>query len=163
MKMKKCGFLLAALALVMALFTGCNSGQGEAEVKPNQSIGDIMASMVQESTIPMAAEVDDTMLQEFFHIDPADTASYAGQFAQVNISSANLIIVEAKDSSKVETIQEALKKRQEDVMLSFEMYLSDQYEIAKNAKIITKGNYVALLMVEEVDKAEEMFNAAFES
>ena len=161
--MKKCGFLLAALALVMALFTGCNSGQGEAEVKPNQSIGDIVASMVQESTIPMAAEVDETMLQEIFHIDPAGTASYAGQFAQVNISSANLIIVEAKDSSKVETIQEALKKRQEDVMLSFEMYLSDQYEIAKNAKIITKGNYVALLMVEEVDKAEEMFNAAFES
>ena len=71
MKMKKCGFLLAALALVMALFTGCNSGQGEAEVKPNQSIGDIVASMVQESTIPMAAEVDDTMLQEFFQIGRA--------------------------------------------------------------------------------------------
>ena len=39
MKMKKCGFLLVALALVMALFTGCNSGQGEAVVKYGEHIG----------------------------------------------------------------------------------------------------------------------------
>lgn len=161
--MKRCGFLLAALALVTVLFAGCSSGQGEAEVKPNQPIEDIVASMAEELTLPMPAQVDDTMLKEIFYIDPADAASYAGQFAQVNVSSANVIIVEAKDSSKVETIQAALEKRQKDVMTSFEMYLEDQYEIAKNAKIVTKGNYVALLMVAEADKAEEMFNAAFES
>lgn len=161
--MKKCGFLLAAFALMMTLFAGCSSGQGEAEVKPSQPIGDIVAAVAEELVLPMPAEVDDTMLKEIFYIDPADTASYAGQFAQVNISSANVIIVEAKDSSKVETIQAALEKRQKDVMTSFEMYLEDQYNIAKDAKIITKGNYVALLMIENADRAEEIFNAAFES
>lgn len=160
--MKKCGFLLAALALIMTLFAGCNGGQNGEAVKPNQSLDEIVSSIADELTLPMPAQVDDTMLKDLFYVDPEDAASYSGQFAQVNVSSANILIVEAKDSGKVETISAALERRKQDMMTSFEMYLADQYEIAQNAKIITKGNYVALLMIDEVDRAEEIFNAAFE-
>ena len=61
------------------------------------------------------------------------------------------------DAEKVETIQEALKKRQEDVMLSFEMYLSDQYEIAKNMIFI----YALSFFLSFLSQSAPRLNAVF--
>ena len=122
-----------------------------------------METISEELGIPMAAEVDDTILKDMFYIEAADVANYSGKFSQVNVSCANVIVVEAKGEDKVKTVQESLEKRKKDMENSFEMYLPEQYEIAQNGKVVTKGNYVALLMIEDVDRAEEIFNEAFQS
>ena len=150
--------------VVALMFTGCSqSGSESVQLKDGETLESVVTSITEELTMPMPAQVDDTILKDVFYVDPEDTNSYFGQFAMVNVSSANVIVVEAKGEDQVASIQESLEKRKDDVCNSFEMYLPDQYEIAQNGKVITKGNYVALLIIENVDRAEEIFNEAFQA
>ena len=150
--------------VVALMFTGCSqSGSESVQLKDGETLESVVTSITEELTMPMPAQVDDTILKDVFYVDPEDTNSYFGQFAMVNVSSANVIVVEAKGQDQVASIQESLEKRKDDVCNSFEMYLPDQYEIAQNGKIVTKGNYVALLIIENVDRAEEIFNEAFQA
>lgn len=162
--MKKLGWIGMLFMVVALMFTGCSqSGSESVQLKDGETLESVVTSITEELTMPMPAQVDDTILKDVFYVDPEDTNSYFGQFAMVNVSSANVIVVEAKGEDQVASIQESLEKRKDDVCNSFEMYLPDQYEIAQNGKVVTKGNYVALLMIENVDRAEEIFNEAFQA
>lgn len=63
-----------------------------------------------------------------------------------NVSADNLVIVKAQ-SGKAAEVAEGLNKRLEDVRASFQQYLPEQYDKAKAGKVITKGDYVFLVIL----------------
>lgn len=162
--MKKLLSVILATLMFGTLLTGCGSkgNDGSKEVTLNE--GTTLESMVQKigdtNEITMPTKADDAVAKDLFHLNLDDVEEYSIQYAMVMNSSDNIAMVKAKDG-KVDSVKTALETRLNDVKKSFEQYLPDQKEKANNGKVVVKGNYVALLIVEKVDDAEKTFNESF--
>lgn len=72
---------------------------------------------------------------------------------------ADTVIVGKVASGKMEEAKAALEERKAGVIASFEHYLPGPYEMAKNGKVVSNGDYVMLIISGDNDKAVELFNA----
>src|SRR5690606_33701467 len=78
--------------------------------------------------------------------------------AMMNINSDEIILLQAKDDSKVEELEAALKKELEAQTSTWEQYLPDQYEKVKNNIIKTKGNYLIYITYEDPEALDAVFD-----
>ena len=157
---KKC----TALALMLfMLLTGCSAGNasGSGGLKDSATLQEIVDKIDTEIGIQMPSELDEQTLQDLFGVKKEDVEEFYGKFAMVMNSSDNVIAIKAKDG-KAEDVKAALEKRKEDVIQSFEQYLPDQYEKAQKGLVITKGNYVFLVIVGEAEQIDQDMNKAKE-
>ena len=70
------------------------------------------------------------------------------------------IMIEAKDSGAQSRIVSALNTRLADVLVQAENYDAENYALAKQCKVITSGNYVALFVSPHHAAMESAFNSA---
>lgn len=118
--------------------------------------------------------MDDTTLQEKFHISLDMVDSYKGTIAGMMTNCDELLVVKAKDG-QIDAVKEALQQALEDQKAAFEWYgVMNNVERLDAAKVVTNGNYAALLIVgvspedgstsvdfsSDVSMAENAFNAA---
>ena len=75
----------------------------------------------------------------------------------MNIKSDQIIVLKAKDESKVEDLKAALEKVKEGQMSTWETYLPDQYELVKANKIQTQGNYVLYVTSSQAEEIVKIF------
>ena len=109
-----------------------------------------------EGAMPLPKE----RLTDLYGIAQADIAS-AGCFITVNGSfPEEAIMIEAKDSGAQSRIVSALNTRLADVMVQAQNYDAENYALAKQCKVITAGNYVALFVSPQHAAMESAFNAA---
>lgn len=162
--MKKLLSILLATLMFGTFLTGCGSNGNDAPkevtLKEETTIQSIVQKISDANKITMPAEADDTIAKDLFHLNLDDVEEYNIQYAMVMNSSDNIALVKAKDG-KVDSVKASLETRLTDVRKSFEQYLPDQKEKANNGKVIVKGNYVMLLIVEKLDEAEKTFNESF--
>lgn len=143
---------LAAVMLLSA--AACGSKEPPAPVlKEGVTLQSLVDSIAQEYGLTMPAPLDDSILQDLLGIDPENVEEYAGYITMVMISSDNLIAVKAKEG-KAEEVQKKLEERKEFQVASFEQYLPDQYDKAKEGKVFTVGDYVFLVMIAGEDHYE---------
>ena len=99
-------------------------------------------------------------LTDLYGIAQSDIAS-AGCFITMNGSfPEEAIMVEAKDSAAKGRIVSALNTRLADVLVQVESYDPDNYALAKQCKVISKGNYVALFVSPKHAAMESAFYGA---
>ena len=121
------------------------------------------------SNMPM--DVDDMTLSEKFGIDPAIVESYKGQIAGMMTNCDMLVVVKAKEG-QIDAVVAGLEKGKADQTAQFEFYPVAGNDLRLEAsKIVTNGDYAALLMVGVIDEdapdftddvtmAEDAFNTA---
>ncbi|MBW8351236.1 DUF4358 domain-containing protein [Bacillus sp. IITD106] len=97
-------------------------------------------------------------LMEKLAIDPNDLEDGYIIAAMMNINSDEIIVLKAKDESKVDGLIEVLKKEKEAQVTTWEQYLPDQYEKVKNNIIKVKGPYLIYITYEHPEKLEEVFD-----
>lgn len=164
-KMKKIVALLMA-ALCAVTFVSCNnspSGSGSSNESSNGAaqsnatsaeIFDAINSAFAEkypdvgAVIPnMPQDVDDTVLKDKFGIDGNDVENYKGQIAGMMTNCDMLLIVKAKDG-KIDSIRASLESAKEAQTEQFASYgVMGNIERTAAAKVVTNGNYAALIMV----------------
>ncbi len=109
-----------------------------------------------EGAMPLPQE----RLTDLYGIAQADIAS-AGCFITMNGSfPEEAIMIEAKDSGAQGRIVSALNTRLADVLVQAENYDAENYALAKQCKVITSGNYVALFVSPHHAAMESAFNSA---
>ncbi len=109
-----------------------------------------------EGAMPLPKE----RLTDLYGIAQADIAS-AGCFITMNGSfPEEAIMIEAKDSGAQSRIVSALNTRLADVLVQAENYDAENYALAKQCKVITSGNYVALFVSPHHAAMESAFNSA---
>lgn len=159
--MKKIFASILALSLTTFTLIGCGGkDEGASTIKDGETPKTIVAKINEAIGIPMGGEADETVAKELFKLNLDDVEEYSLMFSQANISSANIGVVKAKDG-KVDAVKASLEERKANVVKEFERYLPDQLEIAQNGKVITKGNYVILLMIDNIEEAEKIVNESF--
>lgn len=108
--------------------------------------------------LPMA--VDDNTLTDGFGISVSDVVSYKGTYAGSMTNCDIMIVVEAKDG-KVDTIKKALQDRQAAQKKQFENYgVMGNIERLDASKVVSNGNFVALLIVGVMGEGEETYDCA---
>ena len=116
--------------------------------------------IIKSAGVEGAMPLPQDRLTDLYGIAQSDIAS-AGCFITVNGSfPEEAIMIEAKDSAAQSRIVSALNTRLADVMVQAENYDAENYALAKQCKVITAGNYVALFVSPQHAAMESAFNAA---
>ncbi|AYE32982.1 DUF4358 domain-containing protein [Clostridium septicum] len=158
--MKKLVGILLSLFTFGAIFVGCSSSSSGNELKDNLTLKNVVEKIEEVAPMQMPMEADEEMAKNIYHLNLDDVEEYYIKSAMVMNSADNTVIVKAKDS-KVDNVKKSLETRLTDVQKSFEQYLPDQKEKANKGKILTKGNYVILLINDDIKSAENAVNSCF--
>ena len=150
---KSFSVLLVSFALV-----GCGSKSANVELKEGLTAKDVVAKVEEKAPMQMPQEFDEQMATDIAKLNLDDVEDYAITKAAIINSADIAAVVKAKDG-KVEAVKATLQE-----MLDTEKnnaYLPDQKEKVENAVLKEKGNYVILLINEDVKTAEAAVDECF--
>ena len=108
----------------------------------------------------MPMQIDDSVLSDMFGVSLDNVASYKGFFAGTMTNCDIMLVVEAKEGKKFE-VKKALEAKLEAQKKQFEHYaVMGNLERLDAAKVVDKGNFVALLIVGAIGENEENYDCA---
>lgn len=160
---KKCVALTLLVLLTLTLFAGCTqsngNGGGTSDVDDRTvAVQDIFDKIRSDVESPAGMKLDDTLLKELYDLEATDLDSYVAEMPMMNVKANELAIFKAKDQAGVKAIQEACDKRAEQIQKTFETYLQDQYDIAKDYVVKVNGNYVLFVIDASADEIVKIFD-----
>ncbi|RIX60651.1 DUF4358 domain-containing protein [Paenibacillus nanensis] len=133
-----------------------NDEGAAAEEGSTQAIADAILAKFEQ---PSQMKLEGDMVKDMYHLDPALLEDYTIMTPLMNIKTNELAVLKVKDAKDLEAVQEGVKQRAADVQKVFETYLQDQYENAKNYKLVVKGSYVLFVISENADDMAAEFEA----
>ena len=142
------------------LLAACSNDEPET-IEPTLSANEMVDEMLAKVEQPMMMEVTGEQVQEVYNIDPEKLEDYAIRIPMMNVKTNEIAILKVKDAADVSAVEEALKQRAQTVQQQFETYLPDQYENAKNYKLVTKGNYVLFVISDQADELIKVYDGFF--
>ena len=150
------------LALLLAMvITGCSNDKATT-FETKLSAKEMADKMIEEVEQPSLMELSAQEVKDVYNLDLDKIEDYSIRIPLMNIKTNEIAIVKVKDAVHVADVEAALKQRAENVMKQFEQYLPDQYEQAKNYKLVTKGNYVLLVISDKADELVKIYDSFFE-
>lgn len=160
--MKKLQLFLMATIIGGLLLAGCSNGTSEPEpVEPEVTANEMVEEMLAEVEQPMLMELPADQVLAIYNIDPQKLEDYAIRIPIMNVKTNEIAILKVKNTADIPEVEEAVKQRAENVKKTFETYLPDQYENAKNYQLITRGNYVLFVISEDADKLIKVYDRFF--
>jgi soluble cytochrome b562 len=142
---------------------GEDSNSGSDKEQPITGNGDLTAAGIIEQMTsaveqPSMITLEPEMVQDLYHLDPALLEDYMIKLPMMNIKTNEIAILKVKDTADLKAVQAAVEQRAADVQKQFEQYLPDQYENAKNYKLIIEGNTILFVISESADELVAAFN-----
>ncbi len=160
--MKKLLSSVLAAALLLAALAGCASSSSAALTSEE------LAAIINENGGEMAEynpaaalDGDDANVSDFMQWQEWDAASFesgALSVSLMNVQAYAIAVVKPADGKK-DTVLKYLADYQEQVENSFDKYLADQYEIAKNAVTKEVNGYIVFVMDENAGSIAESIAA----
>lgn len=158
--MKK--MMLIMLTMMLAMVVSACSGDTTTTIEASKSAKEMADQMVTEVEQPALMELSAEEMQNLYNIDPAKLEDFSVRIPMMNVKTNEIAIFKVKDADDVAEVEAAARQRAENVMKQFEQYLPDQYENAKNHKIVVKGNYVLLVISDRADELIKVYESFFE-
>lgn len=128
------------------------------ESKPETDVVASVWNDISALELPSMTELDDSLLSSLYGIDAADLVSYECYMPLMDVHATEFFVAEVKDG-KMDTVKAGIAKRQADLDTQWSQYLPEQYELVKNYKLVTNGNYVLFAIGEQADQAVSIFNS----
>lgn len=153
--------IAAGLALLMltGLLAACGGKTDPGELTPEdrtQQYADAINNCGVEAVEynpPMTSsdDADAELIFQTLGVTAEDMSAYAISMSLMNVQAYTIaLIMPAED--KADTVLEAVNGYVERQQQNFEMYLADQYEVAKNARVETLDDgTIVLVMAENTD------------
>lgn len=148
------------VAIVSIVVTAC-SGGNSATVEPKLTAKEMADQMFKEVEQPQLMELSDEEVKTMYNLDVAKLEDYEIRIPMMMVHTNELAILKVKDTKDIAEVEAALKVRAEAVQKQFETYLPDQYENAKNYKLVTKGNYVMMVISDKADELVKLYEGYF--
>lgn len=156
--------LTMMLALVVSACSGNNSSTTDDKtttVEASKSAKEMTEEMVTQVEQPALMELTAEDLLNLYGLDATKLEDFSVRIPMMNVKSNEIAIFKMKNVNDIAEVLTAVEQRAEDVMKPFEQYLPDQYENAKNHKIITKGNYVLFIISDQADELIAVYDRFF--
>ena len=155
MKRNRLFALVLTGVLALGLLTACGSKEEAKEI----DIPALWTSIEETVELPSMMELDDSTLKDVYGIDAADLESYVARIPMMNVHATEFFIAKVKDG-RMDSVKEAIEKRQADLVTVWEQYLPEQYELVQNYKLETEGNYVLFCVCAQADEVVGLFHDA---
>lgn len=146
------------LALTMMLTLAACGGKTEDTVSVD--VNALYESFSQQ--MPDMFYPDEDTMMNFLGISLEDCVQYKVAICAEGMRSDEVWLIEAKDADALSNLQQLAQTRIEAKLDETVSYAPDQYVVVEKAVVLTKGNYLALLISPEVDTLKEAFEAAFQ-
>ncbi|MHA0857437.1 DUF4358 domain-containing protein [Paenibacillus sp. CMAA1364] len=160
--MRKKNALMIMVIVLGIMLTACGGSNKKEEVyQPTQSTKEMVDTVLAQIEQPSLMEMPEDMVLQFYHLDTVLLEQYTIMMPMMNVKTNEIAVLKVKDAKDIEAVETAVKQRATDVQKQFETYLPDQYENAKNYKMITKGNYVIFIISENAAEIETAFEKFF--
>ncbi|MFX3636560.1 MAG: DUF4358 domain-containing protein [Candidatus Pristimantibacillus sp.] len=134
----------------------------KAPVEKMPSASDMIDGMLEEVEQPSLMTMDADMMKDTYAIDASLLEEYSIRFPMMNVKATEIAVFKVKNSKNIDAVKEGMAKRAAGIQKQFETYLPDQYENAKNYKVVTNGNYVLFIISESASDLEKAFNTYFD-
>lgn len=150
--MKK--ILVSTLIAIMvgATLTGCgnkntgNSSSNEQSQQQTASVSakDVVEKLNEKEYVRAAAEIDDTMASEIYHLNLDDVEDYGILETQISPGPGFIMVVKAKDG-KVDAVKASVEQVLQDKVGN--AFYPEEKEIAESAEVKVDGNLVSLFIL----------------
>lgn len=161
--MKKKAWIIIVIILIILVLSAFllynRDNYTNVTVKTVDIMNNISESLDDEM-YPMV-ELDEQGVKDKYDIDIERLDDYIIKIPIMNIRTDEIAIVKVKNIRDVEYVKNKFRERVKMVQGTFEDYLQDQYELAKNPLIISKGRYVLMSISERNDDIETIFKSYF--
>ncbi len=161
MKKKLLGVLLSAVMVLGLAACGEKADEGTAGEEVNVPVEEIGDKILEDLEFGSMIELDDETLMQFYELDASLLEEYDANIPMMNVTTQEYSVFKVKDIKDAETVKNAIDKRAEAVQKSFEQYLPDQYENAKNYYVEANGKYLVFVIHQDSEKAKEIFQGYF--
>ena len=163
--MKK--ILVSALIAIMlgAILTGCGNVSNGNNQSVEQGTGqttsvsakEVVEKLNEKGYVRAAAEIDDTMATEIYHLNLDEVEDYGILETQISPGPGFIMVVKAKEG-KVDDVKASVEQVLQDKVGS--AFYPEEKEVAENAEIKVDGNLVSLMIVnsEIKDEVETEYN-----
>ena len=150
--MKKILVSMLIAVMVGATLTGCgnkNSGNSSSVEQSTQQTNSVSAKEIVEKLnekeyVRAAAEIDDTMASEIYHLNLDDIEDYGILETQISPGPGFIMVVKAKEG-KVDEVKASVEQVLQDKIGS--AFYPEEQEVSESAEVKVDGNLVSLFIV----------------
>ena len=169
--MKKILTLALALALTVTALAGCSGKSGSDKTAEeltelySSAITDNGGEMVEYNPVITEKKEDDgsAMLLEMLGLDTDDMTAFGISASMMNVQAYGIAAVMPAEG-KADAVKEGLQGYIDNQKAGFEMYLADQYEVAKNARLETlEDGTILMVMCQDQDTVFDAISASIQA
>jgi len=161
MTMKKRMMAFIVTIVLGLVITGCSNVKSEP-IEVKLSAKKMVDQMVMEAEQSAQVQLQPDEVKETYNLNPEILDEFSIRVPMMNVSTNEIAILKVKDAKDIPEVESAVKQRAENVKKLFEYYLPDQYENAKNYKLVTKGNYVLFIISDKADELVNVYDSFFD-
>ncbi|WP_332651251.1 DUF4358 domain-containing protein [Lysinibacillus sp. 54212] len=163
--MKNKFLTMLLVAMVAIVVSACGQSEEKKTAKyeePELSAKEMIDKMLDMVEQPALMELQPDQVKDFYTLNTDKIEELSIRIPMMNIKTNEIAIFKVKDEKDVAEVEDAVKARAEAVQKQFETYLPDQYENAKNYKVVTKGKYVLFVISDQADEIVKIYHSFFE-
>jgi len=153
--------VILVILVIVAIVLNVYSKDDYSNVNINTT--DIMnnISTTLGSDMPSMMQLDEEQVMDEYDLDIIKLENYIIKIPVMNIRADEIAIIKVKDINDIEYTKNKLKDRLINIENIFKNYLQDQYDLAKNPLIISRGKYILMSISERNDEIESIFKSYF--
>jgi len=161
-------------AIIVGVMVGCSSENENIDISFSDLYEDIKGKISNDMDGELAGYLEIDLLdedtddpsaeiyEESMQLDRDQLANGRIIAAAMNVNADEIILIEAKEETQVDAIEEALERQKDQEYQIWETYLPDQFEKVKNNIIKTNGKYLLYVTYEDPEAIENIFDNYFE-
>ena len=161
MKKRLLGLVLASIMVLGLTACGEKTEETPGNAEVNVKVEEITQKVTEKLEYGSMIKLDAETLQQFYGLDASILEEYDANVPMMNVTTQEHSVFKVKDVKDMEKVMAAIEKRAGDVQKSFEQYLPDQYENAKNYYAESNGKYAIFIIHENSADAKEIFQDFF--
>lgn len=152
-KSLKIAILAAACAAVL-----CSCGGNSDKATANELI---LAAKNCGAEFQEMEKVETSDIKYYYNLDESWYSDFAAVVSGNQAFADEIVVIKASSSSNVDNIKNALEERIQSRKTTLESYAPDEYQKLCNSSVKTKGDYVYLVVGDDINEAEKAIKDSF--
>ena len=139
------------LILLVFLLWGCASAPEEK----NLNLMDTMNYIDENYINTFTTQMNDSDFYTMFSLDPSQISQQVYYQAFLDVKCDEIAMIRVTDETLIPQVESVLQGRLQEVVSEFNGYIDDQYSIASNGIVFSRGTYVFLIIHENATQIQD--------
>ena len=139
------------------------SEEDEEETLPVTLLDTIFTQICEQTSVPDMLELNERTITSYLGLLPAEYLDGRFYLCANNLKADEIWLLNLNDDSEVQSMLSKARERISVKADSYEKYLPEESELARQGIVIAEGNYIALFISPDAAKMQEIFLSFIDS